>query len=516
MAKAKIKNIDSLACELKNKLNECDDGLKIGIVVGCNNLENSYSLGLAKIVKKQVIKNGAEAEIISLPNLNERFRTYSNSNYVLSSFKNQISNFLELVLFDKNLDGVVFIDNGLYSTLGCLIASIRLNLPTLVLPIGVSQQKHGQNLQEVLSLPGQIANNQKSVFEQEEQIEKFGEVVGSGATFNTQNLFNIILEVMELAPKNSATTLAQTFEKDAQAKLCGENIVKITKNRLPLKKLINRKSINNALMLNFCLGGNPSVINAIYELATEAEVGLDMNKILGLVKNIPVLFNTYNGVQSYVENGGTWALIKAMIKNKLIDGNYKTFADTTLTDETKQVKNFENFTTPLKKESLILMRGNVADKYALTKTVNLPEDKTKIITNIQVFSSDEEACNAVLNKAVTQNSVIVIKECGKNTQTGFSTIAQTAMALKSMDQQNNHIILTDGFVEEDIDVIAISCVCPDSESGNIKYLKDGDEIEIDFIKGKVNVEVGNREFVLRQKKYINEHRILPKYLKFSK
>lgn len=513
MARAKIKNIDSLAQELKNKLNGCDDGLKIGIVVYCSNLEDNYSLSLAKTVKKQVIKNGAEAEIINLPNLNERFRTFNNSNYVLSSFKNQISNFLELVLFDKNLDGVVFIDGGFNTTLGSLIASIRLNIPTLVLPIGVSSQKEGQNLQDVLSLPGQIANNQKSVFDQDELIETFSEIVGSGTTFNSQNLFNIILEAMELAPKNSATALSQSFEMDAQAKLCGENIVTITKNRLPLKKLINRKSINNALLLNYCLGGNPSIINALFELASAADLELDMGKILASSKNVPVLFNTYKGIQNYCECGGTWTLIKAMIKNKIIDGNYKTFADSTLSDETKHIKNYEAFATPLKKESLIVLRGNVAEKWALTKTINLPEEKTKVISNIQVFSSDEEACNAVINKAVTQNSVIVIKDCGKNAQTGFSSIAQTAMALKSMDQQANHVILTDGFVEEDIDVVAISCVYPDSESGNIKYLKDGDEIEIDFVKGKINVEVGNREFVLRQKKYVQEHKILPKYLK---
>lgn len=516
MAKSKIKNIDNLSQDLKNKLNGFDDDLKIGIVVFSNNTEDNYALNLANQVKKQIVKNGADAEIITLPNLHERFRTFNSSNYVLSSYKKQIANFLELVLFDKNLDGVVFVDSGIYSTLGCLMASIRLNLPTIVLPIGVSAQKEGQNLQDVLSLAGQIANNQKSVFDQDAQIENFSEIVGSGATFTTQNLFNIILESMELSTKNSATTLAQTFEKDAQAKLCGDSIVQITKKRLPLKKLINKKSINNAIMLNFCLGGNPSVLNAIYELATEAELELDMNKILASSKNVPVLVDTYKGISSYAENGGTWALIKAMIKNKIIDGNYKTFADSTLIEETKHIKVYDNFTTPLKKESLIVMHGNIADKWALTKTINLPEDKTKIVTNIQVFSSDEEACNAVLNKAITQNSVIVIKDCGKNSQTGYCSIAQTAMALKSMGQQNSHIILTDGFVEEDIDVIAISCVYPDSESGNIKYLKDGDEIEIDFVKGRVNIEVGNREFILRQKKYISDHKILPKYLMNNK
>lgn len=512
MAKAKIKDINTLAQELKNMHNNTQSGMKIGVVVFADNIENSYSFNLAKTVKNQIVKNGVECEIIAMPNLSERFRVFSNQNYVISSFKNMLADVLELVLFDKNLDGVVFIPNGFSTTLSSLFSSIRLNLPTLVLPIGVSKSCEGQNLLDVLSVPGEIANNQKSVFDLEKSAREFCEYNGSGSTLSNQNLLNIILEVMELTPKNSSTVCAGSFEKEYQAKLAGDNIVTLTKNRLPLKKLINRKSINNALMLNFCLGGNPSVLNAIHELCVEAEIEIDFNKMLGLNKNIPVLFNSYLGVDKYVEFGGTWALIKAMIKNKIIDGNYKTFADTTLIEETKQIKDYENF-APIKKESLIVMHGNVAEKFALVKTINLPEDKTKVITNVQVFASDEEACNAVLNKAVEQNYAIVIKNSGKTTQTGLSTISQTAIALKSMGLENEHIIITDGVVCEDIGVIAVGCVCPDSECGNLKYLKDGDEIEIDFVKGKINAEVGAREFVLRQKKYIKEHLILPKYLK---
>ena len=184
-----------------------------------------------------------------------------------------------------------------------------------------------------------------------------------------------------------------------------------------------------------------------------------------------------------------------------------------LSEETKKITNYENFTTPVKKESLVILRGNIADRYAVAKTINIPEDKTKIIGNVQVFSSDQEACNAVLNKALTDNSVIVIKECGKEVETGASTICQTTIALESMGLTNKHIIVTDGFVPDDTTALCISCVYPDSNGGNIRFVKDGDEIEIDFIKGKLNIEINSKEMTLRQKKFVKEKRILPKYLK---
>jgi len=514
MAKMKVKNIDYLANELKTKFNTTTtSNLKIGVVCCLDKFStNSYALALANTVSREIFKQGMDAEIITLPAINERFINYANDNYVINAYKKLIADFLELNNYEKSLDGVVFIPSGFNCTLGCLASSIRLNLPTLVLPQGLSKKEDGANLEDILAYPGKIADGSKSVFDLENSQNNFSEYAGSGSRFTTENIFNIILEIMELVPKNSATTFAQTYEKENQAVSVGKTIVEITKNRLPLKRMINRKSIANAFMLNFCLGGSPAVINGLMYLAKEAELELDINKVLGTIKNVPVLFNTNSTINSYIENGGTWGLIKAMVKAKIIDGNYKTFADTTLLEETKKISNYENFTTPIKKECLVVLRGNIAERFALAKTINISEDKTKIITNAQVFNSDEEACNAILNKALTDNSAIIIKECGKNVETKGSSIYQTVIALESMGLTSNHIVITDGFVADDTQAICISCVTPDSDAGNIRYIKDGDEIEIDFVKGKLNVDISSKEWALRQKKYVKEKRELPKYL----
>ena len=79
------------------------------------------------------------------------------------------------MLFDKKLDGVVFIPSGLNSTLGCLASSIRLNLPTLVLPQGLTKLDEGNTLEDVLSYPGRIATGEKSVFDLEEKQKGFAE-----------------------------------------------------------------------------------------------------------------------------------------------------------------------------------------------------------------------------------------------------------------------------------------------------------------------------------------------------
>ena len=59
MAKLKLKNIDSLASELKNKFNGTQNSnLKIGIVACCDaNSSKNYAYSLATIVEKEIFKN---------------------------------------------------------------------------------------------------------------------------------------------------------------------------------------------------------------------------------------------------------------------------------------------------------------------------------------------------------------------------------------------------------------------------------------------------------------------------
>jgi len=513
MSKTKLKNIESVAIELKNKFN-CtnDEQLKIGVIVCADNFdENSHAMTLGNMIKNQVLKNNADAEIVCIPSLNERFRIFNAQNYVLSAYKNQVANMLELVNSEKKFDGVVFVSNGFHASIGCLVSSIRLNLPTLVLPVGLSNRTNGNNLLDVLSLPGKIAVGEKSVYDLTDNINSFCEYAGSGATFNSENLFNIILEIMELVPKNSSTTNAQSFLKISQAREVASNIVRLTQNRLPLKKMINRKSLQNALSLNFCLGGNPTIIDALSTLALEADLDFDMEKVLSQSKNYPVLFNTNLGLNTYINYGGTWALVKAMIQQKLIDGSYKTFADSTLLDETKNTKDCEAFLKPIKKASICVLRGNIAERYAVVKTLNLPEETSKIEGNIKVFNSDEECCNAILAKNIIDGDIIVIKNCGKGSSTGCSLICLSPLAIKSMGIEAT--IVTDGLCAEDIATNCVSYVTTKPNSMGLKFLKDNDKIEIDFARGKINVDIPSREMTLRQKKYIDEPVTLPKYLK---
>jgi dihydroxyacid dehydratase/phosphogluconate dehydratase len=155
-----FKDIETLTQEVMKKRNgEDEKEFKIGIIVAGE--EGELPFMLAKRVQKGVLALAQDCEIVSIPALNERTREFSGGNEVLSAYKKIVENFLEMTNFEKHFDGVVFIPSGFNCTVGCLVSSIRLNLPTLVLPIGLSHKVEGENLLEVLSMAGQSGKQTK-------------------------------------------------------------------------------------------------------------------------------------------------------------------------------------------------------------------------------------------------------------------------------------------------------------------------------------------------------------------
>jgi len=513
MSRQNVLNIENLAMELKNKISreneDCD--FKIGIIVANDNADskNFFPFSLAQIVSQKVISLGSLCEIVSLPAINERIRNFCDSNEVVCAYKKQIANFLELICFERHFDGVVFIPSGFNCTVGCLCSSIRLNLPTVILPVGLSQKMEGENLLDILSLPGQIATNKKSAFDLEKGKNNFCETNGSGVDFSTENIFYTVLEIMELSEFGSATTPANSYKKEDEAGRVAKKIVEMTKSRLPLNKMINKKSIINSQLLNGAMGGSFAITNTLFELANEAGIDLDIDKLIALLQKSPVLFDTTNKTEKFTEQGGTMGLIKAMIKNKIIDGTYKTFSQKTLLEETRNADNFENFLTLLRKESNIVFKGNLADKFAVTKSIFVGVDKTKIISDAVVFESDEEASRAVLNNILNKGETIVIKaKIAKNCP---CTVCKTPLALTSTGRENEHLIITNGFLDDSIKCTGITCVS--TLESPLELLQNGDEIEIDFVRGKLNVNLSTKELAKRQKKVVLTHKNLAKYFK---
>lgn len=516
MAKFKVKDIQTIAEDAKNRMLNIEENtnVRIGILVSEENFSTSSNYGyqLAKAVEREIHKNNIETEIVLIPTLNDRYKSFTSQSNLITVYKDQLTNFVELLLAEKMFDGVVLISKGISSNVGFLRSSIRQALPVIVLSVGPSPVQNGKTLKELVSLAGKLAINKCNAFEIQESERKQIENIGTGIGFTTENILNIVFEAIGLSVKNASTVPAGFIERDKLAKLSASTIVSLVKDRASVKKLLSKKMLQNALIINAALGGSTQVFKIILGLYDELGIEYKVEKLLDLIKNVPVLVDVNNTrIYDFAQNNGVAGLLKTLSNLKLLDESTKLYSGAPITELFSALKKTEDF-EKMTKDSLTVLRGNIADRYAFAKTINIPKELTKFEGKAYVVRSDEEGANAILNKAF-EKGVLIIQNAGKISGFGGSIVSQSAIAIESMEKQNDIIIVTDGLIPDETSTIVIGNVTPETNDGNIAYIKENDTIEIDFVKGRINADINAKEFNLRQKKYVKEVKEIPAFIK---
>ena len=150
MAKFKVKDIQTIAEDAKNRMLNIEENtnVRIGIIVSEENFSTSSNYGyqLAKAVEREIHKNNIETEIVLIPTLNDRYKSFTSQSNLITVYKDQLTNFVELLLAEKMFDGVVLISKGISSNVGFLRSSIRQALPVIVLSVGPSPVQNGKTL----------------------------------------------------------------------------------------------------------------------------------------------------------------------------------------------------------------------------------------------------------------------------------------------------------------------------------------------------------------------------------
>ena len=511
MIKQKAKNIENIAERAKERmLGNLKESAKIGVLVGVDNLSgaHNYSLKLANDLVREVNRLGVECEIIPFPTIQDRYKAYTDESNFIEVFKEQIANISELIISEKSFDGVVIVSRGLSSVAGLLKGAINVNLPTMVLSQGPSKEEKGSTLNDLVTMVGKIAAGKNSVFDLNTAEENQVGFMGDGAHLNTQNLFNILLESVGLMVEGGATAPAGSFGRAQIVCKTAEAIVALTGSHTGIKKLLNKKNLQNAFITNYALGGSLIIKNILLEVAKLTDADINSEKALGLIKGIPVLVQSGIAISDFAAKGGAYGVLKALAKNRSIDDNVKLYKQSL----SEVLANAKSTFEPIKKESLIVLRGNIAERNAYVKTIALPDGFTKFAGKARCFDSDHDAATVVLEKALPKNTVIVIAKSGRKLGQGSQIISETPCAVAAMNLTQDIIIVTDGTMCDEHNAVVIAGVRPE-DSGGIIYVQDGDEIEVDFSKGKINADVSGKDFNTREKRYVKEYQLTPKHIK---
>ena len=482
-----------------------------------------------------------------------------------------IADSIEYMVNAHKADAMVCISNCDKITPGMLMASMRLNIPTVFVSGGPMEAGEwgGQHLDLIDAM---IKSADSTVSDEDvAEIERHAcPGCGSCSGMFTANSMNCLNEAISLALPGNGTILAthanrkQLF-KDAAA-LIVKNAYKYYEEGddsvLP-RSIATRQAFLNAMTLDIAMGGSTNTVLHLLAVAHEAEVDFKMDDIDMLSRRVPCLCKVAPNTQKYhIQDvnraGGILNILGELAKGGLLDTTVRRVDGTTLAEaiakyavcvpevdaEAQRIyssapggkfciqlgaqnSTYKELDTDRangcirdlqhaysKDGGLAVLKGNIAQDGCVVKTAGVDESIWKFSGPAKVFDSQEAACEGILGGKVVSGDVVVITHEGPKGGPGMQEMLYPTSYIKSKHLGKECALITDGRFSGGTSGLSIGHISPEAAAGgNIGKIVDGDIIEIDIPNRSINVKLSDEELAQRPMTPVTRDRKVSKALK---
>lgn len=456
-------------------------------------------------------------------------------------------------------DAMICISNCDKITPGMLMASMRLNIPTIFVSGGPMEAGKVDHKGEIIAVDlvdamVQAANADLTDEEVQEFENNACPTCGSCSGMFTANSMNCLAEALGLALPGNGSTLATHADRKALFLEAGRKIVELT-NRYYVdgdetatpRGIATHAAFNNAMALDIAMGGSTNTILHLLAIAREAEVEYTLDDMDKLSRVTPCLCKVAPAISTvHMEDvhraGGIFGILGQLDNAGLIDRSCSTVHtktigeaidhwDVTRTQDNKVhelfsaapggVRTTEAFSTGnryreldldrqggvirapehafSKEGGLAVLFGNIAQQGCVVKTAGVDENIWKFSGPARICESQEDAVNRILSKDIKAGDVVIIRYEGPRGGPGMQEMLYPTSYLKSMKLGAACALITDGRFSGGTSGLSIGHVSPEAaEGGNIALLVEGDMIEIDIPNRTINATLSDEELATRR------------------
>ncbi len=426
-----------------------------------------------------------------------------------------IADSIECMATAHAFDALVFIPNCDKIVPGMLMASARLNLPSVFVSGGpmLAGRKDGKplTLTTMFEAVGTVAAGKISEAELEELENLSCPGCGSCAGMFTANSMNCVTEALGMALPGNGTIPAVMAERIRLAKKTGILILDVLKKDLRPKSILTEKAFMNALALDMALGCSTNTALHLPAIAGEAGFKLDLellNKVSAVTPNLCRLAPAgKDAIEDLHTAGGIPAVFKELSKKNLVDlkavtvygclGDALNKAENRNSDVVRPIENPYSATG-----GLAALKGNIAQDGCVVKRSAVAPSMLKHEGPARVFDSEETAFDAIMGKKINAGDVIVIRYEGPKGGPGMKEMLAPTAALAGMGLDDKVALITDGRFSGASKGASIGHVSPEAAlGGNIGLINEGDIIAIDIDGLSINVKISDEEIERRRKNW---------------
>ena len=428
-----------------------------------------------------------------------------------------IADSVEYMVNAHKADAMVCISNCDKITPGMLMASMRLNIPTVFVSGGPMEagELDGRHLDLIDAM---IESADTSVSDERiEQVERHA-CPGCGCCSGmfTANSMNCLNEAIGLALPGNGTIVAthknriQLF-RDA-AKQIVENAYKYYRDGddsvLP-RNIATRQAFLNAMSLDIAMGGSTNTVLHLLAVAQEAGADFHMEDIDMLSRKTPCLCkvapntHTYH-VQDVNRAGGILGIMNELMKAGLVDGSTRRADGLTLAEA---VDKYAVTSPNVTEEAIRKYKSAPAHRFSIqmgsqeSYYKELDTDRAEgCIRDVEHAYSQDAACEGILGGKVVSGDVVVITYEGPKGGPGMQEMLYPTSYIKSRHLGKECALITDGRFSGGTSGLSIGHISPEAASGGaIGLVRDGDIIEINIPERSINVRLSDEELAERRK-----------------
>ncbi len=511
-----------LARSLLKSMGYTDDELTDRPIIGIVNSWNTLVPGhfnlnqVSEFVKKGIYRGGGTAvEFGVIAACDGIANGHEGMKYILPS-REIICNSIEIEAQAHRIDALVLLGSCDKIIPGMLMAAARLNIPSIIVNGGPmiggiefdGRKTDATSVDEAIGMAklGKISMDDVQALENVNCPS-----CGSCAFLGTANTVGCLAEALGMSLTGSALVPATYAERLRIAYESGVRICELAEKQIKPRDIITKEAVRNGIKTIMAICGSTNAVLHLSAVAYEAE--LDLNIVYEfdrLNKTTPQIAKVNPSAKWDMEDFYKAGGIPRVMKNlgALLDLSVMTCTGKTLGENLSEYKfvyeeNGEIIKTVKEPFSetggIAVLRGNLAPDTAITKPGAFDKSLHHFIGKAKVYNSEEEANEAILGGKVQDGDVIVIRYEGPKGGPGMREMYKAMKYLYGLGLNKTTALITDGRFSGTNNGCFVGHISPEAaEGGPIAVIEDGDEIEIDLAKGKLQLNVSEEEIQRRK------------------
>jgi len=474
---------------------------------------NSHFRTIAEHVKNGVLEAGGFPLEFPVMSLGETLMRPTTMLY-----RNLASMDVEESIRANPVDGVVLLVGCDKTTPALLMGAASVDVPAIAVSGGpmLSGKYRGTDIgsgTNVWSMSEDLRAGKITLDEFHEAESCMHRSHGHCMVMGTASTMAAMVEALGIGMPGNAAFPAVDARRNVIARMAGRRIVDLVKEKVPISKILTKKAFENAIRANAAIGGSTNAVIHLIAIARRLGVDLKLQDWDRLGRGVHTLVNLMPSGKYLMEDfcyaGGLPVVLRELGQSGLLHKDALTVNGGTIWDNNKDAPCYNRdvifpFKKPFKKNTgIAVLRGNLCPGGAIIKPSAATPKLMKHRGRAVVFENIEDFHTRIDDPKldIDEKCVMVLKNCGPKGYPGMAEVGNMPLPPKLLKRGITDMLrISDARMSGTAYGTVVLHMAPEAAAGGpLALVQNGDLIELDVAKRRLQLLVSEKEMLKRKK-----------------